>query len=144
MIVYHFLNEPNTNRMEDIEALLFELTKRQIKITRKHFLLVAMRTRWLAAMEESSEKIVGMGTLVPIAIPSGLCGRIEDVVLIPDYQGKGYGRKIMDRLIKEAKQMGMKHLALTSKPERVKANALYSKLGFVLRETNAYRLILSQ
>jgi len=83
-----------------------------------------------------------MATLVPIIIPTGLCGRIEDVAVLPSLQGKGVGRELMTRLISEAKRSQMSHLTLTSKPGRVAANALYSKLGFVRYETNNYRLAL--
>ena len=142
MIVYHFLNDPNTNRIDDIEALLFELTKRVIKITREQFLLIAMRSRWLAALEERSEKIIGMATLVPVNVPTGLSGRIEDVVFLPDYQGDGHGREIISRLIEEGRRMGMRRLTLASKPERGAANNLYFKLGFIRDDTDNYRLVL--
>ena len=54
------------------------------------------------------------------------------------HRGKGLGR----RLIRAAKDLAAEHRAitlhLTSRPERVAANALYVSEGFERRETNVY------
>jgi len=140
MISYRFLDEVRTTWIEDVNALVGELTKQEGGITREQFLLMTMKNRWLVAMD-ANEKIVGMATLIPMLLPTGLIGRIEDVVVLSSEQGNGLGRELLSRLIVEAKRSRMKFVTLTSKPERTSANALYIKLGFVRFETNNYRLV---
>ena len=55
-------------------------------------------------------------------------------------RGKGIGEKLTQFAIDYAVEQGFAEIDLTSNPTRVAANKLYQKLGFVLRETNIYRL----
>lgn len=70
-------------------------------------------------------------------------GVVEDVVVDSRCRGQGFGRKLIELLIKEAKKNGADCVELTSSPKRVEANAMYENLGFKKRETNCYRLDLS-
>lgn len=89
---------------------------------------------------EKGAKIVGMACLVPILTPSHWSGRIMDLVVDENYRSQGIAKKLIARLIDSARTMGLKHLDLTSRPDRIVANQLYQKLGFDKRETNVYRL----
>jgi ribosomal protein S18 acetylase RimI-like enzyme len=81
-------------------------------------------------------------TLVFNKIPTGDKLWIEDVVVDKVARGKGLGKELIQFAIKYAKNKNVKTINLTSSPERVAANKLYQKLGFMLRETNVYRLII--
>ncbi|OGI38129.1 MAG: hypothetical protein A2612_02205 [Candidatus Moranbacteria bacterium RIFOXYD1_FULL_44_12] len=70
--------------------------------------------------------------------------RIEDVVVHPKHQGKGFGEKIMSHVIEQAKKKGIDSIELTSNPKRAVANKLYQKLKFEPRKTNVYRLKLKK
>jgi phosphinothricin acetyltransferase len=144
-MIFRFLeaSDAHSNTIGDIESLLTQLTGRRVTLSREHFGAVACRSIWLAAMEEGSEIVVGIATLVPVRIPTGFYGRIEDVVVKNSYRGKGIGRKLMELLVAEARRLNMDWLTLTSKPERDAANHLYRDLGFERHETNNYRLVLS-
>jgi len=87
-------------------------------------------------------KIIGMGSVVVINIPTGLTARIEDVVVDEVYRGKGVGRQLMLELINCAQSQGALSIELTSRPQREAANALYQKLGFQRKDTNVYRMKL--
>ena len=67
---------------------------------------------------------------------------IESVVVSSKCRGRGYGKELMWALIEAAKGLGVHHLQLTSHPGRVAANGLYRGLGFVIVETNCYRMVL--
>jgi GNAT superfamily N-acetyltransferase len=54
------------------------------------------------------------------------------------YRGKGYGEKIMRKLIAWARTQNVDTIELTTNPKRVAANGLYKKVGFLLHETNHY------
>lgn len=76
-------------------------------------------------------------------------GTIEDVVVLRKFRNKGFGRKLIELLIEEAKERGAVYVELTSKPNRKEANAMYESMGFKLVAeavgkdgTNLYRLYL--
>jgi GNAT superfamily N-acetyltransferase len=84
--------------------------------------------------------ITGSFTLTEQKIPTGMKVWLEDVVVDEQARGQGLGDTIVQYAIDYARKLGTKKLDLTSVPERVAANKLYQKWGFVRRETNVYRL----
>jgi len=54
-------------------------------------------------------------------------------------RGRGVGAALSRFALARAAARGATTVGLTSHPQRVAANELYRKLGFVLRETNVYR-----
>lgn len=88
------------------------------------------------------ESIVGSLTLVINQIPTCKKAWIEDVVVDKDSREKGIGKRLIEFAIEFAKNKDILKIDLTSRPERVAANELYKKLGFVKRNTNIYRLEL--
>jgi ribosomal protein S18 acetylase RimI-like enzyme len=98
-------------------------------------------TRLLLARDEAGS-IVGTLTLVAFRIPTGVGAWIEDVVVDERARRKGVGEALMTAAIRLAEQSGARHLNLSSRPDREAANRLYRRLGFDLRETNVYRLML--
>lgn len=132
--------------IDPINDLLRQLSEKAVEIDFKSLVLVMAHSRLLLA--RFSGRVVGMGTLVPIFQPTGRSGLIEDVVVSDTMRGIGLGRMIVRGLIEEAKQLKLRRVELTSRPERVAANQLYLDLGFVLQSiksnppTNFYVLEL--
>ena len=101
-------------------------------------------------MEDSStlvvakddDEIIGTLTLVVFSIPTGLRAIVEDVIVDNASRGKGVGEQLVAFALRCAKERGAKTVDLTSRSSREAANALYQKMGFVLRETNVYRFFL--
>ena len=93
---------------------------------------------------EIAGEIVGMASLHYMETLAKESAWIEDVVIHPNYQGKGWGKKIMKYAVGRANKKGIKHIDLTSSPHRVVANHLYRKLKFKPRKTNVYRLKLKK
>jgi ribosomal protein S18 acetylase RimI-like enzyme len=87
--------------------------------------------------------IVGTLTLVVFRIPTGVRALIEDVVVDESTRGRGAGELLVRAALDEAASRGAKTCDLTSRPSRVAANRLYERVGFVLRETNLYRMNMS-
>ncbi len=83
--------------------------------------------------------IQAMATLCLCLSPTGLKAWVEDVATAPECRGRGYGKALVGHLQKESVRLGASSLNLTSRPERIAANALYRKAGFVQRNTNVYR-----
>lgn len=87
-------------------------------------------------------KLIGIGWIFPRRTLLRKQAVIEDVVVLQEYRGKGYGKQITLDLIRWAKEQGIEVVELTSGSHRVAANALYKKLGFTLHPTNHYLLQL--
>lgn len=85
------------------------------------------------------DRVVGMLTLVTFPIPTGLRAWIEDVVVDEAARGQGVGAALTEEAVRRARAVGARTVDLTSRPARQAANRLYERLGFELRETNAYR-----
>ena len=83
--------------------------------------------------------IVGSLTLIVFSIPTGKRAWIEDVVVDENYRNTGIGEALNQEAINIARRLGAKTVDLTSRPSREAANRLYSRLGFVQRNTNIYR-----
>jgi ribosomal protein S18 acetylase RimI-like enzyme len=95
---------------------------------------------FFVAMQEGI--MVGTLTLVIFQIPTGLRAWIEDVVVDESARGLGVGAALTNAATDEAQRRGVRSVDLTSRPSREAANALYQKLGFVVRDTNVYRCSL--
>lgn len=63
---------------------------------------------------------------------------LEDVAVLPEYQGRGGGRMLVTHATEEAQRLHAGQLQFTSKPARVRANQLYQSMGFEQKETNVY------
>jgi len=103
-------------------------------------LLASSGTTLLVARADGT--VVGMLTLVTFRIPTGLRAMIEDVVVDERRRGKGIAAALTLAALERARAAGARTVDLTSRPSRTAANRLYQKLGFVQRETNAYRFTL--
>ena len=143
MITYEFLS-PETLHEEDIaplRGLIEQLVKHSVDLDRERVLAVMKQARLLVARNDE-RVLVGTASLYTIQLFTRLVGRIEDVVVDGSTRGQGVGRELMTRLMTEAKRLKMSRLFLTSHPTRVEANELYQKLGFVVYDTNSYRMDL--
>ena len=68
-------------------------------------------------------------------------GIIDDVYVLPCYQGKGYGKKIMQFAINKALKNENKHISIGAIDWNIRALNLYQSLGFnVVQTTHCYRL----
>lgn len=70
-------------------------------------------------------------------------GTIDDLFVLPYYQGKGYGKKIVQFAINKAIKNGSNCISLSAIGWNTKALKLYQSLGFnVVQTTNYYRLFI--
>ena len=83
--------------------------------------------------------IVGTLTLALFRIPTGIRAWIEDVIVSEEVRGRGCGEQLTQAALDAARDAGARTVELTSRPSRQAANRLYTRLGFVTRDTNVYR-----
>ena len=87
-----------------------------------------------------NDAIVGTLSLAIFRTPSGLRAWIEDVIVDQAARGSGVGRALVSAAITYAENEHVRTIDLTSRPSRASAHRLYERMGFVVRETNNYRL----
>lgn len=87
-------------------------------------------------------EIVGTLTLVQIPVPSGLRARIEDVVVDGAARGHGVAGLLMREAVRLVREAGARTVDLTSGADRASANRLYERLGFAVRDSSVYRMLL--
>ncbi len=143
MIIYRRLKKTDTMTVRALRALLAELLEDAGRNYSAASIVRAVKEKnnFISAAYEHGA-LVGTATLMRSVTLKGRCGRIEDVVVRETMRGRGVGRELVRRLIKEARRQKIKQLELTSHPKRIAANKLYQSLGFTIRETNVYRMIL--
>ena len=76
-------------------------------------------------VKEHNGKIIGTGCFDK--------GEIRTMFVLPKLQGKGFGKEILQFLIKYAKSKGYKNIFLYSSPE---AEGFYNKFGFIKIKDN--------
>lgn len=104
--------------------------------------VVGCESNHVIVARDQSGVIVGTLTLVVFPIPTGVRAWIEDVIVDEAASGQGIGRQITRFALELARSLGARTVDLTSRPSREAANHMYKKMGFELRETNAYRYSL--
>lgn len=60
----------------------------------------------------------------------GMVFEIQEMIVRARYQGKGYGRLLLDKIHQEVKARGAKSLEVTSNKRRKEAHAFYESMGF--------------
>jgi len=145
LITYQTLNSVTEKDAEHIGDLVNVLSTHAPRPSVEQITRVAETNIVIVAIDNdpNPRTIVGMVTLVVIDQLVGKRGRVEDVAVLPSYEGRGIGRGLMERLHARARESGIAKLALTSAPRREAANALYVKLGYKKYETNVYQLYLA-
>ena len=138
------------NHIDDIDIttinhLLFELTGRKYAITTDDLQKMLDDSNSQLFIAAVDGKIVGMASLGTYLAPTGRKAWIEDVVVLPQMQGQGIGRKLIEHIIDFVNHhMAPCSLMLTSHPSRIAANGLYRNVGFEQRITNVYKMAIEE
>lgn len=128
-----------------LEKLMSLLTGRDETITKEAIeAIISSPHSYLFVAVDEDDNILGSLTLIIYTIPTRKKAYIEDVVVDGVAQGLGLGEKLLTAAINKAKEEGVACVELTSRPFRIPANRLYQKMGFKIRETNCYQLVLSE
>jgi len=127
--------------LADLDALMHELSA--TSFCDEHLLSNALNdANVLVYVIRDCGHIVATATLCVKHTLEFTIGDVESVVVSSKCRGRGFGKELMRTLIEAAKELGVHHLSLTSHPGRVAANGLYRGLGFLVVETNCYRMVM--
>jgi len=83
---------------------------------------------FVVATDSSTGKAVGMGRVISDGVSDGY---IQDLVVLPEYRGRGVGSAIVRALITACRRQGIGWLALIAEAG---SDRLYSDLGFCVEE----------
>lgn len=95
------------------------------------------------ARHKQNEKIVGMIMMLIYRIPYTKKAYVDDLVVDESFRNMGIATKLLEHAVSVAKEHNVAYIMLTAHIQRAAGNHLYQKLGFQKRESNVYRLELS-
>lgn len=76
--------------------------------------------------------IIGMVSLL-FTVSTALGEKVawlEDMIIDPHFQGKGYGKMLLQEVLKKAKEFTCKRVSLKTDADNLRAQKMYKTLGF--------------
>ena len=112
---------------EYIDSLDFSLDFENVDKELNHLNLFYGPPFGLIVMAKADDEFVGIACLRGL---DNLAAEIKRMYVKPNHRGKGLGRKILDKLINEAKRMNIRFLRLDTVPDMESAMHLFVSKGF--------------
>jgi ribosomal protein S18 acetylase RimI-like enzyme len=91
----------------------------------------AIQNSWYSMSIYDSDKLIGFGRVIADGVHHAL---IVDLIIHPDYQSKGFGSRLLDKLVSKCKKNKIRDIQLFSAKDKY---AFYEKFGFEKRPDNA-------
>jgi GNAT superfamily N-acetyltransferase len=96
----------------------------------------ALKAGLYNVLAKDENDVVGMGRLVGDGV---MYWYVQDVIIRPEYQGKGIGKTIMEHIIRHIEKSSLPGTTVTVGLMAAKGkDAFYEKLGFVARPSEIY------
>ena len=135
MDIIKFIKDKFTFDLDRVRALVAQLdASAEIK---EYNLYKAILGGYLSTIYDG-EVLVGMGWSFARQTLLRKQAVVEDMIVDESQRGKGFGYKILDKVVKLAADNGTEVMELTTNPKRERANKLYADYGFWLHPTNHY------
>ena len=137
-ITYEELTEDNK---EEIISLMDAFRKEKESIKKEKIEQALRQDNNICVAAYQDNKIVGVITLIKVNAFTAKLGLVDEVVVAEAFQGKGVASKIMEEVIKIAREKKMDLLKVDTNIKNP-SNRLYQKFGFVRKDDNLYKLFL--
>lgn len=62
----------------------------------------------------------------------GLVGEIQEFYILPEYRGKGIGKRLIEEIFNHAELKNIKSIEVTTNKKRIENINIYENLGFIL------------
>jgi len=138
----HKMLQVNEEINQSFQGLIPQLSDHSSPPSRESLMAMAVNGEtfvYLARQTDTERKIIGSATLATFKTPTGVHGWIEDVIVDHDARRQGVGEALTQACLDKARDLGLREVNLTSRPNRIAANQLYQAMGFLRRDTNVYR-----
>jgi GNAT superfamily N-acetyltransferase len=87
-------------------------------------LMLALHNSWLTLSAYDQDQLVGFGRVVSDGVMVAL---VYDLIVLPEYQGKGIGKAILEKLLNRCKMQGILQVQLFCAKGKV---LFYERFGF--------------
>ena len=94
-------------------------------------LMQALHSSWYVLSAYADEQLVGFGRLVSDGI---LHAMIYELIVLPEYQSRGIGGKMLEKLVKKCQEAGVRDIQLFCAAGK---REFYEKRGFAARPEGA-------
>lgn len=137
MVTVEEAKRSDIEHLIDLLTLLFsqeaEFTpKRKIQRAGLQLILEDAKAGTIFVLKEEGGVVIGMVSLL-WTISTALGGKVaflEDMIISPEYRGKGYGVLLVDYAISYAKKLTCKRITLLTDTDNDTAQRFYKRLGF--------------
>jgi len=99
----------------------------------RDFPILFERCNFWAGVKNEQGKLIAFGYVAGMGLQHGY---MEDIIVHPDYQGQGIGKKLVARLLEEAKAYGLEIVTLTFEEKNA---AFYEGCGFKVGTGGVWR-----
>jgi RimJ/RimL family protein N-acetyltransferase len=76
--------------------------------------------------------VVGWCDVLAMDRPAMRHSGVLGIGLLPEWRGRGIGRRLMERALEAARDFGLSRIELSVREDNTRAAALYAKLGFAV------------
>jgi GNAT superfamily N-acetyltransferase len=131
-------------RLEELRAL-YALLDPELPVLRRAAVEAALRgpaVTLLAAVDATTARLAGVVTVVAARTPARVRAWAEDLVVDPDFRGRGVGEALMAAAAAAAEAAGAQTVEGTVHPRRTSALALYRRIGWEVSASVPIRLRL--
>lgn len=90
--------------------------------------LILHSFRFVICISDDEQAIIAMGRILSDSVKTGI---IQDLCVLPKYQGKGIGRGMLNHLVDVAREGGISRLFLVAQPG---TESFYEKSGFIRKD----------
>src|ERR1051325_717797 len=80
---------------------------------------------------EEGSRILGIGGVGPLKGDAGSICELQKMYFLPELRGKGYGRKMIEKILEVARELGYSQCYLETLSGMNAAQHLYEEFGFV-------------
>ncbi len=123
MISIRTMTEADIPRVAELEKLIFTDPWSE-KVYRETFTIPGVE--YVVVCDDDTQEIIGAAGVRNIVGT----GEITNVMLLPAYRGQGFGKRMLEELLKRGRALGANDFTLEVRESNTVAIKLYEALGF--------------
>jgi len=142
MVRIEVVTEATTEVYAALERLLPQLNSQLAIPTMERLQALVADPAVSLLVARDDGQIAGTTTVIVYTTPFWIKARLDEVVVDEASRGKGVGAALVKASLDLAREKGVEVVELQSGVSRDAAHRLYARMGFKLRETAVFRIVL--